>query len=146
MQSLCPLRTITLPTITWVSSQFEISKKLVKSLMFFVDGPKLHVYTDKSEALKVMKQYKKGRYKTFKSKEDANDFAINGMEYIPSATPVAVVEEKSNNFKAPKPQNLTQFRKVIEKGDIEQVRTTIWSNPRFLVSCGDTPSILHVSH
>lgn len=31
------------------------------------------------------------------------------------------------------------------KGDIEAVRNTVWSNPRYLVSSGDTPTILKES-
>lgn len=88
--------------------------------------------------------------KTFKNLEEAQEFARNGLESILSnplanAVPTVVVTEEKNNFKAPKPQNLTQFRKVIEQGNIESVRSTIWENPRYLVSSGDTPAILHVS-
>ena len=51
--------------------------------------------------------------------------------------------EKSN-LKAPKPSDLIKLRKCIETGDIETVQELISNNPRFLISCGDTPSILHV--
>lgn len=34
---------------------------------------------------------------------------------------------------------------MIEQGDIESVQKTIWSNPRYLVSSGDTPTILKES-
>ncbi|OXU31966.1 hypothetical protein TSAR_013078 [Trichomalopsis sarcophagae] len=109
----------------------------------------LHIYRDKLEALKVIKKHKKGRLKTFKTLEEAQEFARNGLESVlvnplaNSVPKIVVTEEKSSNFKAPKPQNLTQFRKIIEYGDIENVRKTIWDNPRYLIGSGDTPAILH---
>ncbi|XP_011501859.1 PREDICTED: ankyrin repeat and LEM domain-containing protein 2 [Ceratosolen solmsi marchali] len=108
-----------------------------------------HVYCDKVEALNIIKKYTKGRLKTFRTLEEAQEFARNGLESIlpnplaNSLPTIVVTEEKSSNFKSLKPQNLTQFRKVIEYGDIESVKTTIWENPRYLVGNGDTPTILH---
>lgn len=40
----------------------------------------LHVYTDKAEALKVMKQSKKARLKQFTSRNEAVAFAVHGAE------------------------------------------------------------------
>ena len=111
----------------------------------------MHVYENKIEALKIIKKFKKGRLKSFKTLEEAKEFSRNGLESVlinplANAVPtVAATEEKSSNFKAPRPQNLTQFRKLIEKNDLESVKRTIWENPRYLVSSGDTPAILHVS-
>lgn len=106
----------------------------------------LHVYTDKIEALKVMKQSKKARFKQFKSFQDAAAFAINGAEVFPQPQDqVSAGTEKPVSFKGPKPQDLVQFRKAIEAGDLEVVRTAIQENPRYLVSSGDTPSILQVN-
>ena len=45
-------------------------------------------------------------------------------------------------FVAPKSQDLVAFRKEIEANNLQVVYETIWNNPRFLVSSGDTPSIL----
>lgn len=52
--------------------------------------------------------------------------------------------EKPSQFKGPKLQEMIQFRKVIESGNLEEVRRMVWENPRYLVSSGDTPSILQV--
>lgn len=38
-----------------------------------------------------------------------------------------------------------KFRKLIEQGDGESVQRTVWSNPRYFVSSGDTPTILKES-
>lgn len=48
-------------------------------------------------------------------------------------------------FKAPKAQELVKFRKAIEIGDLELVKKYVDENPRYLISNGDTPSILQVS-
>lgn len=45
-------------------------------------------------------------------------------------------------FRGPKSQDLVKLRKHIEKGDLKFVETTVWENPRYLISSGDTPSIL----
>lgn len=49
--------------------------------------------------------------------------------------------EKSN-FPAPKSQDLVKFRKEIEQNNVQKVYELICLNPRYLVSSGDTPSIL----
>lgn len=49
--------------------------------------------------------------------------------------------EKSN-FPAPKSQDLVKFRKEIEQNNVQTVYELISTNPRYLVSSGDTPAIL----
>lgn len=51
--------------------------------------------------------------------------------------------EKHSSFKGPKQQAIIEFKKAIDSGDISAVRAAINENPRYLVSSGDTPSILH---
>lgn len=91
-----------------------------------------------------MKNYKGARLKTFNSEEEAREFTLNGgdKEKIPPVQPVN--DAKAPNFKAPKPQELVAFRKLIESGDLEAVKNIVWENPRYLVSSGDTPAILQV--
>lgn len=55
------------------------------------------------------------------------------------------VGEKPSSFRCPSSQELVKFRKLIEQGDKESVFKTVWSNPRYLVSSGDTPIILKES-
>ncbi|BFG02258.1 uncharacterized protein DMAD_01819 [Drosophila madeirensis] len=45
-------------------------------------------------------------------------------------------------FRAPSKQELVEFRKQIETGNIERVQRIVWENPRFLISNGDTPTSL----
>lgn len=56
-----------------------------------------------------------------------------------------MVGEKTSSFRGPTSQELIKFRKMIEQGDINSARNLIWSNPRYLVSSGDTPTILKES-
>nr|CAD7591679.1 unnamed protein product [Timema genevievae] len=110
----------------------------------------LHVYTDKLEVLKVMKLYKKSRFKPFKSKKDAEYFTLHGSDVqmppmstiVDSPTAVTLSGEKPSLFKGPKPQEMVRFRKSIECGDEQTVRSAVWENPRYFVSSGDTPAIL----
>ncbi|KZC10098.1 PREDICTED: ankyrin repeat and LEM domain-containing protein 2 [Dufourea novaeangliae] len=106
------------------------------------------IYTDKTEALKVIREYKTGRLKSFKKRSEAEEYAKTGFEKthcnnnssVPAAVPV--VEEKSNNYKAPRSQELVCFRKLIKDGDLYSVKCTVWANPRYLIGSGDTPAIL----
>lgn len=107
----------------------------------------VRVFIEKSEALKLIKSHKTGRLKSFKSRSDAEHFSRHGG--LTNATNVSTIttesvvgEEKSSNFKGPKPQDLVRFRKLIEAGDLDAAKSTIWENPRYLVSSGDTPAIL----
>lgn len=121
------------------------------------------VYTDKKEALRAVKKYKGSRFKAFKTHAEAIGFASqsdeksvsspfsrNGSastsakepESINDANGIAPSGEKISPFRAPKSQDLVKLRKAIECGDAEFVTQTIWSNPRYLVSSGDTPAIL----
>ncbi|XP_020808624.1 uncharacterized protein LOC110184429 isoform X1 [Drosophila serrata] len=45
-------------------------------------------------------------------------------------------------FRAPGKQELQEFRRQIERGNLERVKQIVWDNPRFLISSGDTPTWL----
>lgn len=98
----------------------------------------------------MVKKYKKARFKAFNYYHEAEAFAIHGCECSTtdgankSETGSPLVGEKPSQFRAPKWQDLIKFRKAIEAGDLQSVYSTIWDNPRYLVSLGDTPSILQV--
>lgn len=118
-----------------------------------------NVYQDKVEALKAAKKNKKSRFKAFQFYHEAAEFSLNGSEYPNNNTTTVngsllqkqsvenpSVEEKASPFKGPKPQELVELRKAIEAGSYKFVKELIWQNPRYLVSSGDTPSILQVPY
>lgn len=116
----------------------------------------INVFEDKIEALKVVKKYKKARFKAFNFYHEAAEFAVHGAEFPNNNMTVEgplfqkptqensspAVGEKPSQFRGPKSQDLVRLRKGIENGDSDFVHNTIWENPRYLVSVGDTPSIL----
>lgn len=124
-------------------------------LELYCDGYKT-VFQDKLEALKVVKQYKRARFKAFTFYHEAVDFAVHGCEFpnntsednlfsVKSSTDSSQpIGEKPTLFRGPKSQDLVKLRKGIENGNLNFVHTTIWENPRYLISSGDTPSILQV--
>lgn len=135
-------------------------------LLFFLEFSST-VFKDKMEALKLVKKYKSARFKTFKSYIDAVEFSRNGMIISPNCnnnilsssnaggdglsiastdySSLNTIGEKPSPFKGPKSQDFVRLRKAIESNDIQFVEKAIWDNPRYLVSSGDTPAILHVN-
>lgn len=102
------------------------------------------------DALNIIKEHKKARLKTFKSRSDAEAYARTGYvqscgSNLTSTSTSVATQEISSNFKALKPQDMVDFRKLIENGSIENVQNIVWANPRYLISGGDTPAILQVS-
>ena len=55
------------------------------------------------------------------------------------------VGESANSFYSPKNQQLVRLRKAIEANDIGTFKDIVWNNPRYLISSGDTPTIMKVS-
>lgn len=100
-------------------------------------------------ALKMIQKYKKGRLKIFKNYFDAVTYVRTGYEQpsgnYSTVLPTTVTQEKSSNFKAPETQELQAFKRLIKNGDLECVKTTVWKNPRYLISSGDTPAILQAN-
>ncbi|KAL3265406.1 hypothetical protein HHI36_009611 [Cryptolaemus montrouzieri] len=111
----------------------------------------LNVFGDKESVLQLLKQHKRARFKAFSLYHEAADFAMNGSEnannnsaidFVPIVNSPQLLGEKPSPFKGPKPQDMIILRKSIEKGDYESIEVIIWKNPRYLISSGDTPSIL----
>lgn len=106
------------------------------------------VFTQLRETLSAIKSNKTARFKLFRSVVEAERFSIFGQE-----TPVKQVEKNtfsnipssSFSFKSLKSEDLVAFRRFIEGGELEKVKQAVNSNPRFLVSSGDTPSIIQVN-
>ncbi|XP_053678564.1 ankyrin repeat and LEM domain-containing protein 2 homolog [Anopheles nili] len=105
-------------------------------------------YNDKAEALSALKLHKEARMKAFSSSEEAISFFLHGPSEpaVPGAAASVVQSPKSKAIKslfvAPTSQKLVAFRKLIEANDVAQVRYIINTNPRYLISSGDTPTIM----
>ena len=116
------------------------------------EGQKGVVLTDTLEALKLVKKYKKARFKAFEYYHEAEEFAARGCDAATDgladvkSPPVKKAQElisaEKCQFRGPKSQDLVKLRKAIENGDAKFVEDIIWENPRYLISSGDTPSIL----
>lgn len=103
------------------------------------------MFTGFKETLSAIKSNKTARFKVFKSATEAERFSIFGQE-----SPVKQIEKDTSNvstsfsFKSLKSDELVAFRRLIEGGELDKVKQAVNSNPRFLVSSGDTPSIIQV--
>lgn len=120
------------------------------------------VFTDRKDALQIVKNNREARFKAFKSYEEAFQFSKNApvqlvalhfngssseSPEVNSISEMAVGQtaliEKGSAFRAPKTQDLVKLRKAIQVGDLPYAKQMIWANPRYLVSSGDSPTILH---
>lgn len=106
------------------------------------------MFTNFRETLSAVKSNKTSRFKLFRSAIEAERFSIFGQE----SPPVSQTEKNTPNvstgfsFKSLKSEDLVAFRRLIEGGDFEKVKQAVNSNPKFLVSSGDTPSIIQVKY
>ncbi|KAG8230607.1 hypothetical protein J437_LFUL004519 [Ladona fulva] len=111
------------------------------------------IFSEKKDVIKFMKEYPEARFKVFHNWSDAEEFTKVGVGDLVDTRNMSVADktdeaakvitgEKTSSFKAPKPQELVQLRKTIEKGDVDKFLEIVWKNPRYLVSSGDTPTIL----
>lgn len=107
------------------------------------DEPPL-VFSDRKEALRCAKKYKGARFKAFPSREEAVAYcersAADAEEEVDCAA--ALVGERPSSYRGPKSQDVVRLRKAIECGDAETVRQCVWANPRYLISSGDTPTVM----
>ncbi|XP_050308112.1 ankyrin repeat and LEM domain-containing protein 2 homolog isoform X2 [Anthonomus grandis grandis] len=111
-----------------------------------------NVFEDKDSALKVAKKHKKSRFKPFQFYHEAVDFSLYGSEFPNNNSMIDGIDgekkeltplgEKASPFRTPRPQELTEFRSKIENNNLNSVIEMIELNPKYLVSSGDTPSIL----
>ena len=103
------------------------------------------VFTDKTEALHCLKKNDGARFRAFSTWSEAEAFA-SGKHHTPSRQPSRELPpnpaEQTSQYKGPKRGDITNIRKVIEKGDRDSVAKLIYGNPRFLISSGDTPVII----
>ncbi|CAH1736145.1 unnamed protein product [Aphis gossypii] len=107
------------------------------------DSSTPRVFTNFKETLSAVKSNKTARFKLFRSATEAERFSVFGHEL-----PIKQIEKNIPNvstgftFKSLKSEDLVAFRRLIEGGELDKVKLAVNSNPRFLVSSGDTPSII----
>jgi len=106
------------------------------------------VYTDKSEVMKVLKEFKTARFKLFKTSGEAVQFSQSCLPTISLNTDMGPISSpkpsESCTFRSLTPQEEVKLRKAIEANpsDLEYITKCVESNPRYLVTASDTPTIL----
>lgn len=108
------------------------------------------MFTQFKETLSAVKSNKTARFKLFRSATEAERFSVFGPEspvkQIEKNTSVVASSSPAISFKSLKSEDLVSFRRLIEGGELDKVKLAVNSNPRFLVSSGDTPSIVQVKY
>ncbi len=106
-------------------------------------------YMNKSDALKAIKGIPGARFKKFDSQSKAESFSQQnnnepGRDERDSGQVSSPDKnfEKANTFPSLKTPDLSRFRIMIEKGDIEYFLECVQKNPRYLITSGDAPEIL----
>jgi hypothetical protein len=107
-------------------------------------------------AFALCKKYSKhnSRVKIFANRNDADNFlqqqrdnTINNdeinMSIEPVIKPVNNDAEKLPYSDVPTSE-LTKLYNLVDKGDEVEFERLIWSNPRYLISSGDSPTIIKV--
>ncbi|XP_041631945.1 ankyrin repeat and LEM domain-containing protein 2 homolog isoform X1 [Drosophila kikkawai] len=107
------------------------------------------IFMEKSQALDVLRRHKEARLREFPSREQAQNYIQFGFESRKEQEKqqehqqeLPPVTSERSFFHSPTKQELQEFRKQIEAGNLELVRRIVWENPRYLISSGDTPTSL----
>lgn len=102
-------------------------------------------YSQKADAFKILKAFKTARFKVFNSEQAAVEFTNTNQSPRPApATPTTPVPSEGCKYRDPKPQEMVKMRKAVETSDLDYLRECVDSNPRYLLTPSDTPSIVHV--
>ena len=105
-------------------------------------------YTSKKEALKAIKNISGARVREFDTQEDVEKFlqeqkSGKSLEELQSKSEEKpLTSEKANDFPSLKTQDFNKLRIMIENGDLAAFIQTVWSNPRYLITSGDSPTVL----
>jgi len=105
------------------------------------------VYSDRIEALALLKRFKTGRFRAFPTQELARQFAYQEQEEprvqdVPDSPRPRPSE--GSTYKSLAPQEEVKLRKAIEASpsNMEFLRECVENNPRYLVTTNDTPTII----
>jgi hypothetical protein len=112
------------------------------------------VFDDMKSAFALCKKYSKhnSRVKIFANRNDAENFIQNNttnndemnMSIEQIIKPVNTDAEKLPYSDVPTSE-LTKLYNLVEKGDENEFERLIWTNPRYLISSGDSPTIVKVN-
>ena len=107
-------------------------------------------------AFALCKKYSKhnSRVKIFANRTDAENFITEqrnntsqsdelNMSIEPISKPVTNDAEKLPYSDVPTSE-LTKLYNLVEKGDANEFERLVWTNPRYLISSGDSPTIVKV--
>jgi hypothetical protein len=141
----------------------QLKSKNSSTVDFSIDR---RIFKNQENAIKFLKKDPENRrFKSFKSFEEAYAFSYECNEFTQyssyqmktAESNNAIKAENSQNrgsssqdaeklpFSAPKKPEMNELRSLIEKNIIETVREKVLSNPRFLISAGDTPTLVQVN-
>ena len=136
------------------------------NISFSTEPDSGRIFVNQGKAMKLCKQDPENRrFKAFKSFNEAYAFSygINEIDSTFSISEVKASFEASLNnpdknliksstqdaeklpFSAPKKSEVNEFRIFIEKNSIDSFKKKANSNPRFLISAGDTPVAVQVN-
>lgn len=114
------------------------------------------IFDDMKTAFALCKKYSKqnSRVKIFANRNDAEIFIEQQRQVKSNSDDVPTINEpipKSVNTDAEKlpysdvpTAELTKLYNIVEKGNENEFERLIWSNPRYLISSGDAPTIVKV--
>lgn len=101
------------------------------------------MFQDRGQALQTLKLLTGSQLKRFTSRDEADEYSRSRMPDVTNVVKEDTAEKSTvAAFKSISTRDLVPFRRAIEKGDTESVKQTVWSNPRYLISSGDTAVIL----
>lgn len=107
------------------------------------------VFGSQVDALKVMKNFRGSRFKSFPSKDEAESFSLSKPNHLTVDKICALVASTllqdlpvKTIIKAPTFHELMKFRKSIEENQLQVIQSCLTSNPKYLISSGDMPVML----
>ena len=122
-------------------------------LLEVLSNPENLVFEEKLEALSQMKKWKscQPRLKTFDSREKALACAstiepeenLNEISIVNSANGGPQPPQEGCPYKGLTPQELKQIKEAVENSDEFRLKSLVESNPRYLMTPCDQPSIIH---
>ena len=81
------------------------------------------MYTDKSEVMKVLKEFKTARFKPFKTSEEA-------VQFSQSSTPTTSLITELSTISSPKPSESCTFRSLTPQEEVKLRKRLNWEQQK----------------